>query len=138
MAADLIQPIYYEKAEEFASRVGTHLPIIAIDLDPSLIARLALTPNWVNEDEHWRTILGELKSSELRKYADLVRSAVKEAVLSGNGDGEGSSLNNSTTTVGSGVGGGGGGMIGEGDRSGNGWVWLFSVREGKGFLLQAR
>ncbi|KAI9637172.1 kinase-like domain-containing protein [Dioszegia hungarica] len=93
--------IYYEKAEEFATRVGTHLPVIAIDLEPALISRLTVSTAWVQDDEQWRGILAELRASE-RKYADTVRTAVKDA------------------------------------KGGNGWIWLFSVREGKGFLLQTR
>lgn len=129
-------------------RVGTHLPILAIDLDSALISRLTLSSAWINDDEQWRLVLSELRSSE-RKYADMVRSAVRDMVDTAAGGGVGGSGTNHLAgnsgglgmSVGMGGGGssGGGNMgVGDGGGPGSGWIWLFSVREGKGFLLQNR
>jgi translation initiation factor 2-alpha kinase 4 len=104
-----------------------------------MISRLTLSASWVGDDEVWRSILGEMKSSE-RKYADLVRAAVKDAVAGSAGGGGGTGGANTGGGASGGLGGniGLGGAGASGLSEANGWVWLFSVREGKGFLLQAR
>jgi hypothetical protein len=104
----------------FAQSLGTSFPIFGVDLPSPLLAQLTLHTSWIIEDETWRSILGNegVKGSE-RHYAETVRDHVA-GWRAGLGAHKG------------GPGGGGSG----GGKKGGGFAWLFSVREGRGFLLQ--
>lgn len=102
-------------AVDFASTTRSPLPIIAVDLPASLLCSLALDHTWLTEDEAWRLVLAGVANAD-RRYAETVREAVRTRAS-------------------------GGGSAGvAGSSGGNGWVWLFSVRETRvsGFSLRLR
>ncbi|WVF67821.1 hypothetical protein IAT40_002582 [Kwoniella sp. CBS 6097] len=103
--------VYYEKASEFATRTGSKLPILGIDLPLPMLCQMTLDNAWVGDDEAWRSVLAkEAISNSDKRYADSVREAVR-------------SLRSTNA-------------LANGASSSSGWMWLFSVREAKGFLLQ--
>ena len=71
--------MYYDKTHEFAISTKSALPIIALDLPLPLLSRLTLHPEWVQDDEPWKSILGGLATGE-RKYADQIREGVRRLV----------------------------------------------------------
>ncbi|WVQ95416.1 hypothetical protein IAU59_002513 [Kwoniella sp. CBS 9459] len=109
--------VYYEKASEFAAQTGSNLPILGIDLPLPILCQMTLDTAWVNDDEAWRSLLArESISNTDKRYADSVRDAVKSC--------KSSESNGLASSISSNAGGPAG------------WMWLFSVREAKGFLLQ--
>ncbi|KAK8850742.1 hypothetical protein IAR55_004662 [Kwoniella newhampshirensis] len=128
--------VYYDKASEFASQTHSTLPILGVDLTLPLLCQMTLDTSWLSDDEVWRSLLAkEGVSTGDRRYAEMVRDAVKErkggAGISAGGLGVGG-----PGAIG-GIGGGGAtGGGGNGVGASGGWIWLFSVREAKGFLLQ--
>ena len=92
---------------------------------------MTLNTAWIAEDEAWRPLIQDL-FGENRKYADLVRKAVVEhktgaAAARGDTSGPGGLGG----AYGNGAPGYSGGVAGGGE-----WMWLYCVRESKGFLLQ--
>lgn len=75
----VLQSVYYDKTSEFATSTKSSLPIIAVDLPLPLLSRLTLHPEWVSDDEPFKSILASLATSE-RKYADTVREGVRKLV----------------------------------------------------------
>ncbi|KAL0241915.1 hypothetical protein I308_106089 [Cryptococcus tetragattii IND107] len=125
--------VYYDKASDFATQTQSTLPVLGIDLPPLLICQLTLDTAWITDDEAWRSLLNkEGVHPGDRRYMDSIREGVQQMRAGGGGTG----------SSGGGGGGGGGGSGGAGAGGGgsmgrdNGWVWLFSVRDSKGFLLQ--
>ncbi|WWC92548.1 uncharacterized protein L201_007507 [Kwoniella dendrophila CBS 6074] len=112
--------VYYEKASDFALQTHSTLPILGVDLPPSMLCQMTLDMSWMTDDEAWRSMMTkEGIATGDRRYAETVRDAVKERKAGGVANGQ------------VGLGGGSGSDKGQGD-----WCWLFSVREAKGFLLQ--
>ncbi|ORY27989.1 hypothetical protein BCR39DRAFT_588886 [Naematelia encephala] len=113
--------VYYEKASEFLQHTKSTLPLYGLDLAPSLLSQLCLDPAWIWEDEPWRAILSSLQTPE-RRYVESVREAIRDG-----------SRKDASAATGTG-GAAGGGVV----PKGGGSVWLFSVRDAKGFLLQLK
>ncbi|WVR08793.1 hypothetical protein IAU60_005851 [Kwoniella sp. DSM 27419] len=108
--------VYYEKASDFAAQTGSPLPVLGVDLSSSMLCQMTYDLSWVTDDEAWRAIqTKEGISPGDRRYTESVREAVKGYKGAANGGGPSSSA---------------------AAKSENGWIWLFSVREAKGFLLQ--
>ena len=88
-------------ASEFAASTKSTLPIIGVDLAPSILAQMTLDTAWLIDDEAWRLLLTPFSTAD-RRYLE----SIKEAVVDGKGKAEG-----------------------------DGWVWLFSVRDAKVSLI---
>lgn len=111
---------------DFASTVGSLIPILGVDLSAQSCHHLSLDTSWITDDELWRGILGGVQGEE-RKYYEVVRDQVQHEVLAHK-----SNVNGSTGSGGiGGVGGVGVSAIGGGGGKELKWVWLFSVREGR-------
>lgn len=116
---------------DFASTVGSSIPILGVDLSASQCHQLSADTAWITDDELWRGFLGGVQGEE-RKYYEVVRDQVynevvgsRTALAGSTGSGSGSGVSGLQ-----GVGGGIGGGAAGGGRELK-WVWLFSVREGK-------
>ncbi|OXG72558.1 eukaryotic translation initiation factor 2-alpha kinase [Cryptococcus neoformans Gb118] len=121
--------VYYDKASDFATQTQSTLPVLGIDLPPLLICQLTLDTAWITDDEAWRSLLNkEGVHPGDKRYMESIREGVQQMRAGGAGNGGGGG-------GGGGSGGGGGGGVGSIGRE-NGWMWLFSVRDNKGFLLQ--
>jgi len=64
----------------FQHNGGTGMPVVAIDVTPSLFDILSRNCAWVTDDEAWRSIAGEFGSSV---YASQVREAVAKKKAEG-------------------------------------------------------
>nr|ODN99778.1 PEK/GCN2 protein kinase [Cryptococcus depauperatus CBS 7855] len=102
--------VYYDKAAEFAAQTKSSLPVLGIDLPPFLLCQLTLDTAWVHDDEAWRAILSKegIHPSD-RRYADTIREGVLHMKANSMDSGNGNECS---------------------------WMWLFSVRDNRGFLLQ--
>ncbi|WVQ86282.1 hypothetical protein IAT38_008450 [Cryptococcus sp. DSM 104549] len=103
--------VYYDKASDFAAQTRSNLPVLGVDFPPLFLCQLSLDTTWMTDDEAWRAIITKegVHPGNDRRYADTVREAAREMSEKGGKEQE---------------------------RDG-GWIWLFSVRDNKGFLLQA-
>ena len=95
-------------ATEFAQSTGTSLPVLACDLSSTLLSQLTLDAFWLNDDDAWRAVQANYFGEE-RRYLDIVRENAREGVRNR----------------------GWGGPVGNEGRGGKGWIWFFSVREGR-------
>ncbi|ODN77808.1 hypothetical protein L202_04931 [Cryptococcus amylolentus CBS 6039] len=102
--------VYYDKASDFAAQTQSTLPLLGVDLPPLLLCQMALDMAWIKDDEVWRTLLAKegIHAGD-RRYAEAVREGVQQMRAGTKGNGSGGN---------------------------DGWMWLFSVRDNKGFLLQ--
>lgn len=107
--------VYYDKAAEFAASTGSTLPIIAVDMLPSVLSQMTVDTAWVHDEEAVRPFLANMTVKHDKEYLQAVVMAVRETIA----ESKKASLNASSG-------------------GGNGWLWLFCVRENRGFLLQSR
>ncbi|ORX40873.1 kinase-like domain-containing protein [Kockovaella imperatae] len=78
--------VYYDKASEFAESTRSTLPIVGVDLAPSILAQMALESSWLSDEEAWRTLLAPFSTAD-RRYVESIRDAIVDIKSKSEGDG---------------------------------------------------